>query len=383
MIKKRIIKIVAFAAIFLVLFTAVSEGMVVTDLKSLTNIKGFYKEPENSLDVVMIGPSEMYTGYCAPMAWEEYGYTSYALAVGGVPGNLYKSMLKETLREQDPKVVVFELNGFIQQDDYYERAGKLHTWIDNIPWSENKIETIQEIIPEEERYSYYFKIATYHENWKQLSKVGKNIVTKLAIWCNDATIAKGFGTITSTFESKDPKDQTVYFTEKSQQIMADLLDTCKEEGVENVLFIRFPHGRGVKNPEVLDEAAAFVESYGYQCLNLNNSYEEIGLDLQHDFYNVEHLNVYGMEKMTHYLGEYITKHYDVTSEHSKEQCEQWDYCAQQTSQMRQDCKADIDQGIRRSYSEISFYFPPRNKLEKQSKTEYYMERLKQAINCFL
>lgn len=382
MIKKRIIKIVAFAAIFLILFTAVSEGMVVSDIKSLTNIKGFYKEPKDTLAVCLIGASETYTGYSAPLAWEEHGYTSYALSVAGVPGNLYKSIMKEAVRTQHPKLVVFEINGFLQEDSYFDRVGKMHTWLDNIPWSKNKMETIEELIPEEEQYSYYFKIATHHDNWKDPKSVVKNAMTKLAIYHNGPTIAKGFGTVTGKMNKPNSGKQTIHFTEKSKGYLDDLLQACKEEGVEQVLFVRFPHERRLQNPEVLDEVASYIEANGYPFLNLNNSFDELGIDELHDFYNAEHLNVYGMEKLTTYLGNYITEHYDVTSSHSDEVCRQWADSASRTGQLRETCKSDIDQGIYRSYSEISFYFPPRNKKEKQSRTEYYMDRLKQAIHCY-
>ena len=163
--------ILAFTGIFLVLFLVVSDIMSVSDCTSLANIRGFYMEPKNSLDVAMIGPSEFYADYSATQAWQEYGYTSYSLAVAGVPGNLYKSMLKEVQKRQSPKLVVFEVNGFLQGDDYFAREGQLHTWLDNIPWSENKIETIKEMIPENEQYSYFCKIAAAHNNWKDIGQV--------------------------------------------------------------------------------------------------------------------------------------------------------------------------------------------------------------------
>ena len=61
---------------------------------------------------MMIGASEVYADYSATEAWKNYGYTSYSLGVSGAPGSLYKSMLREALTRQHPKVVVFEVNGF-------------------------------------------------------------------------------------------------------------------------------------------------------------------------------------------------------------------------------------------------------------------------------
>lgn len=52
-----------------------------TDAVNIATIEGFYKEPENTIDVMMIGASEVYADYSATEAWKNYGYTSYSLGV--------------------------------------------------------------------------------------------------------------------------------------------------------------------------------------------------------------------------------------------------------------------------------------------------------------
>lgn len=51
-------------------------------------------EQKDSLDVLMIGSSEVYSDYSPAIAWENYGYTSYDLSMGAAPANLYKDMIK-------------------------------------------------------------------------------------------------------------------------------------------------------------------------------------------------------------------------------------------------------------------------------------------------
>ena len=59
----KFIKISAFAIVLLLLMQIVSKDFIAIDSSDIENIYGFYAEPENSLDMVMIGPSEVYTGY--------------------------------------------------------------------------------------------------------------------------------------------------------------------------------------------------------------------------------------------------------------------------------------------------------------------------------
>ena len=58
----KFIKIPAFAIVLLLLMQIVSKAFIAIDSSDIENIYGFYSEPKNSLDMVMIGPSEVYTG---------------------------------------------------------------------------------------------------------------------------------------------------------------------------------------------------------------------------------------------------------------------------------------------------------------------------------
>ena len=55
----KFIKIPAFAIVLLLLMQIVSKAFIAIDSSDIENIYGFYSEPKNSLDMVMIGPSEV------------------------------------------------------------------------------------------------------------------------------------------------------------------------------------------------------------------------------------------------------------------------------------------------------------------------------------
>ena len=73
----RTIKILSFAlAAFLI--------MTVTQVRGDHNkirLDGFYMEEKNSLDVVLLGASEVYTAFSSSLAYDEYGFTSYPYAI--------------------------------------------------------------------------------------------------------------------------------------------------------------------------------------------------------------------------------------------------------------------------------------------------------------
>ena len=145
--KRTIIKLCCFGLIFTLLLGITSQFLQVNSLADGIRVKGFYMEPENSLDMVTIGASETYTSIAPGILWKEYGFTSYNYSVAGSPISIVKSQVKEILANQDPKVIVIEINGTLQDDEYQINEKRLRKYIDNIPWSENKIETIKEVVP--------------------------------------------------------------------------------------------------------------------------------------------------------------------------------------------------------------------------------------------
>lgn len=46
------------------------------------NARGFYSEPSDSLDILVVGNSDAYSGYSPMELWNAYGYTSYVCAEG-------------------------------------------------------------------------------------------------------------------------------------------------------------------------------------------------------------------------------------------------------------------------------------------------------------
>ena len=92
--KRNIISIILFWIILIVLYEMISRVFSVNDSPSQMNVQGFFMEPKDSLDVLMIGSSEVYSDYSPAIAWEKYGYTSYDLSMGEAPANLYKDMIK-------------------------------------------------------------------------------------------------------------------------------------------------------------------------------------------------------------------------------------------------------------------------------------------------
>lgn len=372
-------KISGFVMLSFLLFYILSNCMISTDLTATTSLKGFYHEEDNTIDALVIGASEVYTSYSPTMAWEQQGFTSYCLAGPGVSGNLYKYMLAEVLKTQKPKVVAFEVNGFIHGEKYFYREANIHNILDNMKWSDNRVQAIENLVPEEDKMSYYFPIEIYHNRWAHPRDAFFNTLIKGMFLVKRHNYLKGVSTY--SYEHPIEKRQfegKYHYTDKANEVLHDLMQYCKDQGIEHVLFFYAPHGVKKRHKEFLRDIFADIEAFGYDTLDCNEWIEsrenhmlherhyamdpkDVNLKedicLREDFYNNEHVNVFGMEKNTRNMAAYFVKEYGLKDEVSHEDIliNQWNEDARQADKLFKQCKEDIREGRLRRYLESSNY----------------------------
>ena len=338
--KKRILKLSCFGLIFMLFLSGAAGFLKVNSLPDSVRIKGFYLEPKDSLNMVTIGASETYTAIAPGLLWKEFGFTSYNYSVAGSQISIEKSQVKEIMANQDPKVIVIEINGTLQDDEYQINEKRLRKYIDNIPWSVNKINTIKEIVPEDQQTEYFIPFLKYHSNWQSLDLCIANFYLQSRMMLEGSSRLKGFQTVSGAEETKskviDVKGDTsvLPLSEKAEYYLRDLLQYLKDEGIDNVLFMRTPHRITKKSYpfyQRANEAEKIIKEYGFPYVNFETKKDEIGLSMMDDFYNNHHLNLYGQKKFTNYFGNYMVEHYDLKdSVHLEKVIKEWDKTAEDT-----------------------------------------------------
>lgn len=301
-------------------------------------IKGFYLEDKNSVDVVFIGASEVYAGFSSCYAYEKFGFTSYPVATQSNVVQSFKTQIKTAIKEQNPKLIVVELNGALYgNDDPLEKEANLRNYIDNIPFNIDKAEFISEYVTENQ-LEYYLPIIKYHSVWNGFPKGLKWNLSILQDYLRGYNYLKGAKNKTEIYTEKQRvyndslknNDTRIDLTEKSELYLRECLEYCKSENIENIVFVRFPHIVVDKTLERFyrsNTVGDIIAEYGYDYLNFERNFEDTGLDVNTDFYNMDHLNIYGQLRFTEYLGGYIQERYGIEkSDLSESQKEEWDTC---------------------------------------------------------
>ena len=191
-----------------------------------------------------------------------------------------------------------------------------------------------------DRLSYYVPLLKYHDNWRKPDLIRNSLSLQQQARDAGYSYTKPFLSIsmflTETDEIPVRQQSLDDFNEQSLRIFCE---TAKARGIKNVLFARFPHRTVIENYDaVFAELEAVVHEYGYDFANFDTQMDAIGLDPLNDFANAEHLNIFGAEKFTPYLADYLAQHYDLNTAHSQAVTDEWTRCAAFTQQMLPVCE---------------------------------------------
>ncbi|MEG2769363.1 MAG: hypothetical protein RR902_00930 [Oscillospiraceae bacterium] len=114
---KNIIKTITFCTVFCIVFTCATTILKAKWLypnnlsqEAATQFEdGFYAEEKNTMDVIYLGSSAAYVNINPIEIWKKQGITGYTLGSSMQRMWISEYYLKETLKRQNPKVVVLEM----------------------------------------------------------------------------------------------------------------------------------------------------------------------------------------------------------------------------------------------------------------------------------
>ena len=312
-------------------------------------VEGFYQEERDSLDAVFIGASDIYTSFMPGRAYEKYGFTSYLLASESITSEGVITAVKEVVRTQHPSLIIIEANAFLYGDsDNETNEAHVHKFFDNLPFSINKLNYINRKVPVDNKWEYMFPLIKYHGLWTELPDRVNMMQSNFNLDLRGYNYLKGFRTTAKVFKSDTPSlnSQLPYETgeldldPELQQNLFDLLDYSKENDL-HVIFVRAPHYvtkdtyDRVKRSNKME---SILEERGFEYYAFENYSELIGIDDSRDFYNEDHMNVYGAIKFTDFLAEGLANDEALKiGEQSEAQQEMWKEVSATTNRLYRYC----------------------------------------------
>lgn len=340
---KNIILCVLFLCLFVKTFMFLTYLFRDTDTDRL-RILGLKQEKE--LDMIYVGSSSSICYWQPLKAWNDCGFTSYTFATNSLQADSSEYYIREAMRTQDPTLFVVELRSYVAWSDEVYDLG-LRNGSDSMSlFSPVRWKYIHDYMQkrtdteEVDVGSFYFDIAKYHTETQRLGDDKQwEYSSNKAVFPN-----KGW----EWFEQYDRLDEpTGFLTDergevplKCQQALENLLTYCDEKQIE-VLFVVSPKVLDKEEYAIYNSLKDIVVSRGYQYLNTNECYNEMGLDFSKDFFNVNHTNCFGAEKYTQFLADYIVEHYKMPNHLDEQEYAQWSEEYKRFAKEEKECKEAV------------------------------------------
>ena len=234
-------------------------------------------EQPDTIDVIALGDSLIYSSISPMEIWNQYGYTVFDCAKAAESIFETRKSLEIAIKHEHPKIVFFEANVLFRDPNKKQWYFKL----------KNKI-------------LHYFPITRYHNNWKKIGMSKDEYV-------HDAD--KGYIYITRE-EKYTPRDNMKNI-HKVKKIPPDnlkefekIIQLCNNNNIKLVL---------ISNPSQISwryskhyTAERVAKRLNVEFIDLNMKLEELGIDWTHETKDDgDHLNHSGAKKVSAYLGKYL------------------------------------------------------------------------------
>lgn len=275
---------------------------------------GEYYDEEKDHDVIIIGDCEVYENISPITLWEEYGITSYIR--GSAQMLLWHSyyILEETLKYEKPDVVIFNVLAMKYNEPQAEAYNRM--LLDGMKLSSTKINAIKASMTEEESMiSYLAPLFRFHSRWDDLSAEDFKYMFGVPKVSHNGYLMRCDVKPLEGLPAYRPPEFTD-FGENAYAYLDKITALCKENNIELLLIKSpsvYPHWYDEWDQQIVD----YASENGLQYVNTLKLQSDIGIDMSTDTYDAgKHLNLYGAEKFSRWLGQYLRDTYNVKDHRS-------------------------------------------------------------------
>ena len=261
---------------------------------------GIAAEPQDTIDVVVVGDSLALNSFWPKQFWDERGYALYVCSSLAQKLPEGYTMLHNALENQSPKIVLIEA----------------HDAFTPFTWDFALLNELQSCFP----------VLRYHSRWRVL-KPSDFVTRPEATWLDPQKGAR-IEDQTDAVEEEDlgeyleHTDDTEEIDPQSDFFLKRMVDTCVASGATPVL-VSVPSVKdwSMEHHNALELWAA---EHDVAYLDLNLQSDAIGIDWSTDSKDGgDHLNASGAEKFSRYMSVILDEEYDLPDHRGDPAYETW------------------------------------------------------------
>ncbi len=290
-----------------------------TDRMARQNILGLYYEEDNSLDVVFVGASSIFSFWSPMQAWNSYGFTSYNFSTSAMSRATVLTAIKDVRRSQSPVLMVVEVRPYLNLEKLTSIEYPERNVLDSIDYNFNRLLGVKYLfdhssLSNDAIMTEYIELAQYHNNKSALKEELNWQLADNRLNSNPDGEGryKGFAISSQhSYQFEENVHISDMASEEVSELYVDLLKYCKENNIE-LLLVASPWTLiSEERSRLLNKMKLTAEDYGYGFIDGNRFYDKMGLDFREDFKDRSHVNILGAQKWTEFLGDYLVHHYNL------------------------------------------------------------------------
>lgn len=319
---RNAIKIILFFILVISMLGGILSIFNYKDMGGGGGFQRFYQADKNSIDVLFFGSSHAHCTIDHGLLWDQYGMAGYTLSAGSQEIDSTYYFVRETLKTQNPKVIVVEVLGVIGEEINNNETAVYRNSL-GMKWSGNFAEFMKYLknnmeMDDTRAKEVFTKIPIIHSRYAELTQ---------ADFYDNISFMRGYrGSFEVVrFERPTAVDNAEIMELNSgrQKMLQNIIDTAKEHDVPIVL---------VASPFILEDnhqmcfnaVEELAKENQIPFINYNKLYDEINIDFQRDFRDESHVNNYGAKKVTTHLAEFLKQNYDIPDRRGQKGYELWD-----------------------------------------------------------
>lgn len=290
----------------------------------------FYSQPNNTIDVLLLGSSRAGMNQDCEELWTDFGISSYALWGSVQPAWNSYYYLNEALKYGVPKVVVFDVCG-VARDHYAANVQYMqYANTSGMKLSLNKFSAIQASASQERWTNLLLGFPIYHTRYFELTKIdfGEPLWGGLEGGFYKGYIARyGTGKL-SGFGDIPDAEEVAQISAKQEEFLLKLISRCKTEDIP-LLLVASVMPKREKEMLLYNYIAELAAQYDVPFVDFNRMDEETGITVKDVYLDNSHLNTNGARKQSAYLGQYLKENYDLIDHRGDPRYNSWDEYAVQ------------------------------------------------------
>lgn len=316
---KNFIKLATFLLIVLGILVYLNEvflykdkGIWSTDYR----VKQYQELPEDSVEVLFLGSSNLMGGINPVQLWNETGIQAYDYCSRAQTFPFTYAYLQDALRTQKPKCVVIDaysifsdkdINNLINTDFHFSLN------MDSLSVSA-KSELITNYIYKKEWLSYYFPLFKNHNYFKTWENPEDETDEIFMGYC----FAGGI----EYYDTPQYTDNVAAMDEVDGIYLQKIIELCQEEEID-LFVIKTPVAYDDEEHQKLNAAKQMCEAYGVDFYDMSLDTSEWGFDFGSDMRDYFHVNASGAEKVTTRIGEILSGKYDFSNSETRQYAGVW------------------------------------------------------------